>query len=352
MAGRMGSERVTTLEPRGRRGRSRARDHPREGRRARATRRDGPHPQRREGRQAMTDTMVETRPSCSWSAATTRASSSASSSSTRSTSAPSSTFPLLHQVVTAQLAAKRSGTHSTKTRAEVAGGGAKPYRQKGTGRARQGTTRAPQFTGGGVAFGPKPRDYSQSTPRKMVRQALRAALSDRALEGRVCLVDRWSFEVPKTKQAAAPRSGPSASTATCSSSSAARTSSPSAPSATCRTSTSSRPASSPPMTSSCPTGSCSPTRPCRARSADAPEGAVAFSSARGRRPSRSRGRDLTGEDDAVEEAGRGDDARGRRPPTRSAEASRGRRGSDEAADGRGPRRATTPRRADDEEEDK
>ena len=111
--------------------------------------------------------------------------------------------PLLHQVVTAQLAAKRSGTHSTKTRAEVAGGGAKPYRQKGTGRARQGTTRAPQFAGGGVAFGPKPRDYSQSTPRKMVRQALRAALSDRALEGRVCLVDRWSYEIPKTKEAIA-----------------------------------------------------------------------------------------------------------------------------------------------------
>jgi len=109
--------------------------------------------------------------------------------------------PLLHQVVTAQLAAKRSGTHSTKTRAEVSGGGAKPYRQKGTGRARQGTTRAPQFAGGGVAFGPKPRDYAQSTPRKMVRQALRAALSDRAMEGRVCLVDCWSFEVPKTKQA-------------------------------------------------------------------------------------------------------------------------------------------------------
>ena len=111
--------------------------------------------------------------------------------------------PLLHQVVTAQLAAKRSGTHSTKTRAEVSGGGAKPYRQKGTGRARQGTTRAPQFAGGGIAFGPKPRDYTQSTPRKMIRQALRAALSDRAMEGRVCLVDRWSFEVPKTKDAVA-----------------------------------------------------------------------------------------------------------------------------------------------------
>jgi large subunit ribosomal protein L4 len=111
--------------------------------------------------------------------------------------------PLLHQVVNAQLAAKRSGTHSTKTRAEVSGGGAKPYRQKGTGRARQGTIRAPQFTGGGIAFGPKPRDYAQSTPRKMVRQALRSALSDRALEGRVCLVDRWSFEAPRTKFAVA-----------------------------------------------------------------------------------------------------------------------------------------------------
>jgi large subunit ribosomal protein L4 len=111
--------------------------------------------------------------------------------------------PLLHQVVTAQLAAKRSGTSSTKTRAEVSGGGAKPYRQKGTGRARQGTTRAPQFTGGGIAFGPKPRDYTQATPRKMIRLALRSALSDRALEGRVVLVDHWSFEVPKTKQALA-----------------------------------------------------------------------------------------------------------------------------------------------------
>lgn len=111
--------------------------------------------------------------------------------------------PLLHQVVTAQLAAKRSGTHSTKTRAEVSGGGAKPYKQKGTGRARQGTTRAPQFTGGGIAFGPKPRDYSQATPRKMVRQALRAALSDRAIEGRICLVDHWSYEEPKTKAAKA-----------------------------------------------------------------------------------------------------------------------------------------------------
>jgi large subunit ribosomal protein L4 len=109
--------------------------------------------------------------------------------------------PLMHQVVTAQLAARRSGTHSTKTRSEVRGGGAKPYRQKGTGRARQGTTRAPQFAGGGVAFGPKPRSYAQRTPRKMVRLALCSALSDRLMEGKLRLVDAWGFEVPKTKDA-------------------------------------------------------------------------------------------------------------------------------------------------------
>ncbi|HEV7422612.1 MAG TPA: 50S ribosomal protein L4, partial [Mycobacterium sp.] len=91
---------------------------------------------------------------------------------------------LMHQVVTAQLAAKRQGTHSTKTRAEVSGGGRKPYRQKGTGRARQGSTRAPQFTGGGVVHGPKPRDYSQRTPKKMIAAALRGALSDRARNDR------------------------------------------------------------------------------------------------------------------------------------------------------------------------
>jgi large subunit ribosomal protein L4 len=108
---------------------------------------------------------------------------------------------LMHQIVTAQLAARRSGTHSTRTRAEVRGGGAKPYRQKGTGRARQGTIRAPQFAGGGVAFGPKPRSYAQHTPKKMTRLALYCALSDRAAEGRVCLVDRWSFDIPKTKDA-------------------------------------------------------------------------------------------------------------------------------------------------------
>ncbi|MCU1492110.1 MAG: rplD, partial [Acidimicrobiaceae bacterium] len=111
--------------------------------------------------------------------------------------------PLLHQVITAQLAARRAGTHSTRTRAEVKGGSAKPFRQKGTGNARQGSIRAPHYSGGGVAFGPKPRDYSQKTPKKMVQAALRCALSDRALTGGVRLIDQWTFEVPKTKDAVA-----------------------------------------------------------------------------------------------------------------------------------------------------
>ena len=110
---------------------------------------------------------------------------------------------VLHQVVTAQLAAARSGTQSTKTRAEVRGGGAKPFRQKGTGRARQGSTRSPQWIGGGVALGPKPRAYAQKTPKKMIQLALRSALSDRAAQGRVALVDAWTFEVPRTKDALA-----------------------------------------------------------------------------------------------------------------------------------------------------
>lgn len=108
---------------------------------------------------------------------------------------------LIHQVVTAQLASRRSGTQSTKTRAEVRGGGAKPYRQKGTGNARQGSIRAPHYAGGGIALGPKPRDYAQRTPRKMIQQALRCALSDRARSGAVRLIDRWSFEAPKTRRA-------------------------------------------------------------------------------------------------------------------------------------------------------
>ena len=96
--------------------------------------------------------------------------------------------PLIHQVVVAQLAAARQGTHDTKTRGEVRGGGKKPYKQKGTGRARQGSTRAPQFAGGGTVHGPTPRDYSQRTPKKMKAAALRGALSDRARHGRVHVV--------------------------------------------------------------------------------------------------------------------------------------------------------------------
>jgi large subunit ribosomal protein L4 len=108
---------------------------------------------------------------------------------------------VLHQVVTAQLAAARAGTHSTRTRAEVRGGGAKPYRQKGTGRARQGSTRSPSMNGGGVAAGPKPRSYVQRTPKKMVRLALLSALSDRAEIGHIALVDDWEITEPDTKSA-------------------------------------------------------------------------------------------------------------------------------------------------------
>jgi len=107
--------------------------------------------------------------------------------------------PVMHQVVTAQLAKARAGTQSTLTRAEVRGGGKKPWRQKGTGRARQGSIRSPQWRGGGVALGPKPRDYSQRTPKKMVQLALRSALSDRANDGKVVVVDTWNFATPKTK---------------------------------------------------------------------------------------------------------------------------------------------------------
>ncbi|WP_062298673.1 50S ribosomal protein L4 [Demequina maris] len=110
--------------------------------------------------------------------------------------------PLIHQVVVAQLAAARQGTHATKTRGEVRGGGRKPYKQKGTGRARQGSTRAPQFAGGGTVHGPQPRDYSQRTPKKMKVAALRGALSDRARAGRVHVVDGLvSGDAPSTKAA-------------------------------------------------------------------------------------------------------------------------------------------------------
>jgi large subunit ribosomal protein L4 len=111
--------------------------------------------------------------------------------------------PVMHQVVTAQLAARRAGTQSTKTRAEVSGGGKKPFKQKGTGNARQGSTRAPHFSGGGVALGPKPRKYGQKTPKKMINLALRSALSDRFAEGKVVVVDDWGFAAPRTKDAKA-----------------------------------------------------------------------------------------------------------------------------------------------------
>ncbi|TMM40654.1 MAG: 50S ribosomal protein L4 [Actinobacteria bacterium] len=113
-------------------------------------------------------------------------------------------IPLMHQVVVAQLAAARQGTHKAKTRGEVRGGGKKPYKQKGTGRARQGSIRAPQFTGGGVVHGPVPRDYSQRTPKKMKAAALRGALSDRAREGRIHVVESFvDGETPSTKAALA-----------------------------------------------------------------------------------------------------------------------------------------------------
>jgi large subunit ribosomal protein L4 len=111
-------------------------------------------------------------------------------------------IPLMHQVVVAQLAAARQGTHDTKTRGEVSGGGGKPYRQKGTGRARQGSIRAPQFTGGGIVHGPTPRDYRQRTPKKMKAAALRGALSDRARDGRVHVVSGLvAGDAPSTKTA-------------------------------------------------------------------------------------------------------------------------------------------------------
>ena len=112
--------------------------------------------------------------------------------------------PLIHQVVVAQLAAARQGTHSTKSRGEVSGGGKKPYRQKGTGRARQGSIRAPQYNGGGIVHGPTPRDYEQRTPKKMKAAALRGALSDRARSGRLHVVESFvTGDAPSTKAAIA-----------------------------------------------------------------------------------------------------------------------------------------------------
>jgi large subunit ribosomal protein L4 len=117
-------------------------------------------------------------------------------------------IPLIHQVVVAQQAAARQGSHDTKNRGEVRGGGAKPYKQKGTGRARQGSTRAPQFAGGGTVHGPTPRSYDQRTPKKMKAAALRGALSDRARAGRVHVVESFvSDEKPSTKSALSALSG-------------------------------------------------------------------------------------------------------------------------------------------------
>ncbi len=112
-------------------------------------------------------------------------------------------IPVMHQVVVAQLAHRRSGTQSTNTRSEVRGGGKKPFKQKGTGNARQGSIRAPHFSGGGVALGPKPRKYSQRTPKKMIQLALRSALSDRMSENKVVVVEDWGFAAPSTKAASA-----------------------------------------------------------------------------------------------------------------------------------------------------
>ncbi len=108
---------------------------------------------------------------------------------------------VMHQVVNAQLAARRAGTHKTKTRSEVRGGGAKPWKQKGTGRARAGSSRSPIWIGGGTVHGPRPRDYSERTNKKMKRLALRSALSDRAAESKVVVVANWGFDAPNTKAA-------------------------------------------------------------------------------------------------------------------------------------------------------
>jgi len=109
--------------------------------------------------------------------------------------------PVMHQVVVAQMAARRAGTRDTKTRGEVRGGGKKPYRQKGTGRARQGSIRAPHYAGGGVVWGPHPRDFAVKVPKKMRAAALRSALTDRAKENRIAVIDEVTFEAPKTKEA-------------------------------------------------------------------------------------------------------------------------------------------------------
>src|SRR5205085_613171 len=177
-------------EPRGGRRRRRAQPAPREGRRARTIGWPRVRAQRGQDGGGVVTTLTMKK---------------ADGADGRSIELPDDVFGIepntavMHQVVTAQLAAKRAGTHSTKTRAEVRGGGAKPWRQKGTGRARQGSIRSPQWRGGGVAHGPHPRDYTQRTPKKMIRLALRSALSDRAAEGKLIVVDDWGVTEPKTK---------------------------------------------------------------------------------------------------------------------------------------------------------
>jgi large subunit ribosomal protein L4 len=147
-------------------------------------------------------------------------------------------IPLIHQVVVAQLAAARQGTHKTKTRGEVRGGGRKPYRQKGTGRARQGSTRAPQFAGGGVVHGPVPRDYSQRTPKKMKAAALRHALTDRARHNRIHVVSGVIEGTTRPRRPRRRSSARSASARTCCSSSTVPTRPRGCPLATCPRSTS------------------------------------------------------------------------------------------------------------------
>ena len=199
MAGRMGHEQQTTQSLDRAQGRRRARPA------ADQRRHPGPHRRPRarplgcEGRLSHERSPLTVEPGRGEDGQVRRRSSCPPRSSTRKTN-----IPLIHQVVVAQLAAARSGTHKTKTRGEVRGGGKKPYRQKGTGRARQGSTRAPQFAGGGTVHGPVPRDYSQRTPKKMKCAALRGALSDRARNDRVHVVSSLvAGDAPSTKAAAA-----------------------------------------------------------------------------------------------------------------------------------------------------
>ena len=204
MAGRMGVERVTVQNLDRARRRCRARPDPDQGRH--------PGQQGRPGRAAHRDQEGRRGMSVDASIASGRAVDvyDVSGAKTGTVELPAELFdvtaniPLIHQVVVAQLAAARQGTHSTKARGDVRGGGAKPYRQKGTGRARQGSRRAPQWVGGGVVHGPQPRGYAQRTPKKMIAAALRGALSDRAREGRVHVIsDLVSGDAPSTKSALA-----------------------------------------------------------------------------------------------------------------------------------------------------